>query len=513
MKKLIITMGALAMFSLVAQAVEPLKGDVDFDDYEVGAGIPIETQENGFLFWAGNNGESIVTEENGRKFLKVDTTEGLQRKTTADEKSSAEEGADKFNPADIPGDGGNITISSEVQFTAAEDAPTPDQGDKLIVWAKAPTEEGGAVKLMVTDKTGAHETDTVVAADTWYNLQIVSVATGAGLTTSTEFTVKISQGEDEPVAVTVGREEATFVSCLRDGDPAAHTIESVGFKGTGAVDNIAFTKEEGIVAEKFSFTATVNDRTDVPGLSSMTYSVDDGTETALKSGDVVEILCTAQAVTVTAIVYDDSEVTTEGFVKGEEAIALEDGTVYKWTKTISVAGTEADAKVAIDITIRAISGGDEPTPVEPSTSGSVTVTATSEADAISKVALTAPAGVANADAYKAMFAMSATDKGDGTWTVTATLTADGETTLQASVDEAVKVAEILDAKVGTVTIKAVDGFYYYIVGGTEVKAITVNGEAKQAVGATSVELKKPELGETDKAFYRVKVSVMNPAAE
>ena len=256
MKRLLIAMSAAAMMSLCAKAdAEPtLLGGMDFESgYTAGDPIVPGASDPGsasLFFWAGSNGESYVAEEEtdmagvSNKFLKVDTTTNVLVRQTAVLNASA------VAPVDI-GDG-DITVSAKVQFTAmdADSAPTPSEGDKLIVWARAPEEgaENQDIKLMVTSKGTSqgeiltNETDFVVLPDTWYNLAIVAVKSGGSLTESSSFTVKIAAAGSEPAAVTVGGVAATFKSLLPEGDPAAQTIASIGFKGTGAVDDIVFEK-------------------------------------------------------------------------------------------------------------------------------------------------------------------------------------------------------------------------------------------------------------------------------
>lgn len=256
MKKLLIAMSAAAMFSLCAKAdtTPTLLGSMDFETgYSAGAPIAtgsvdpsnLDPNPNQLVFWAGDNGESQIAVEGENKYLKVDTTAVLTRKTAA-----LDEDTNPVDPVEIGT--GDITVSSKVQFTAADEAPVPDEGDKLIVWAKAPDEDdpnSTTTNLMVTAKTANgvvtnFVTDVLVDAETWYDLEIKAVATGSKGEgdASVAFTVSIAPSGSTLEAVTVDDQPATFKSLLATSDPAAQTIASIGFKGTGAVDDIVFAK-------------------------------------------------------------------------------------------------------------------------------------------------------------------------------------------------------------------------------------------------------------------------------
>ena len=84
----------------------------------------------------------------------------------------------------------------------------------------------------------------------------------------------------------------------------------------------------------------------------------------------------------------------------------------------------------------------------------------------------------------------------------------GEDALQAQVNTDVTTADVakdfVDATAGAATVTTTPGFYYYVVGGTEVGTIATKGERKLATTG-STELQKPALGTTTKAFYKIGV--------
>lgn len=383
MKKLLIAMSAAAMFSLCAKAdtTPTLLGSMDFESYEVGA--PITTaQEGGLQFWTNASvgttnetvnvgGESQIAVEgdgeSANKYLKVDTTETLVRQT-------AELNASEIAPVSTTN--ADVIVSAKVQFTAADDAPEAAEGDKLIVWAKAPDENDpqGTTNLMVMAKTVVGEntivtnfvTDTHVDAETWYDLEIKAVATGSvdEGDPSVAFTVSIARSGSglTPAAVTVDGQATTFKSLLATSDPAAQTIASIGFKGTGAVDDIVFAKK---AAEKFKVTVSA------PGVVGTDYGMGDDL-VGLAEFDVgtteVEIYVLATA---------DKTITCN--ISGATIGATPDSDGFR-TVTIPTASVAANATVEVTITVTAGGGTDVPEIVVPEggTVAGVIAAATSE---------------------------------------------------------------------------------------------------------------------------------------
>ena len=253
MKKLMIAMSVATMAALCAQAGIPGNpGDydsgIDFQDTALGnLDVTAPDVTDGPVLWATTatleegKVESIVvaesTGENANKYLKVDETVPLQRLAGTLIAGDEETGTpDNVIPA-----GKNITISSKVQFTAADEAPTVSDGDKLLVWMQAAAEAEGDTPakkagIMVTDATGTtmikeianEDVETFTAA--WHTLVIKSTVTGEEGLETLAFTVTLD-------GVTA---EKTFASLVEYTSGAATTISSIGFQGTGAVDDIGF---------------------------------------------------------------------------------------------------------------------------------------------------------------------------------------------------------------------------------------------------------------------------------
>ena len=242
MNKLMIALSATAMFSLCANAEDTKASGVNFEDLPVGA---LDTTEDdagltdGIKYWMGTGEvESQIvqgTSDDGNttKFLKVDETEPLTRTMNGKEADATT----------VPTDGG-VYIKTKVQFTAADEAPEAVDGDKLLVWLKQieddPETEADETDtvLMVTDKTGAVATDAKVGTTDWYDLEIRATQSGEEGLEVLGFTVAINGTEVN--------EGQVFQSIVPYTSTAATTIASVGFKGTGNVDDIefgTFTKE------------------------------------------------------------------------------------------------------------------------------------------------------------------------------------------------------------------------------------------------------------------------------
>ena len=126
-------MSAAAMFSLCAKA-DTLLGGIDFETgYSAGDSISVDASDpdtQSLHFWTGDAGESTIAadENTANKYLKVDTTAPLVRQTAtnASEIAAVEIGT------------GDITVSSKVQFTAADEAPEITTGDEIITPTPTP---------------------------------------------------------------------------------------------------------------------------------------------------------------------------------------------------------------------------------------------------------------------------------------------------------------------------------------------------------------------------------------
>lgn len=357
MKKLMIAMGAAAIFTLGAQGeVIPtvLQGGMDFEGYDVGAVISASTdpgdQTGGRVFWGSDGESSVVVVAEDNKYLSLDTTQPLLRKTS-------EESAESVKPVAIPANGGEIIISSKVQFTAAATAPEyVENVDKLLVWAKEPEEgaEDQSIKLWVTSmqdngKIEPAETACVIDLAKWYDLEIKAVKDeNPSALSPIKFTVSI-KAEDAEVATEVG----TYVSMVSSGKGGASTIEAVGFKGTGAVDDIAFKSVTGEVA------APVRVEVDFPADVEVFVGEEEQASYEAPLTDLVV------GETVVLLVSVEGEGATVSAKVGDTSLTPEyDADLEMWKIQYELKAADAEAGVTITITVESPDPGPDPDPTE-----------------------------------------------------------------------------------------------------------------------------------------------------
>lgn len=242
MKKLMIAMTTIASLALVVKAEATNLGGEDFNKMNLDATISTAV---GSSYWTRSNGategESMVKGDESNHYLKVDESETLMR-TICDQQDSV-----KTQP--ITADA-NVIVAAKVQFTAADEVPQIDDGVKVAIWLKATeadsetgtlamtnlvvsaAELDGNNDLVLTDYVIDSETFSV-EEKTWYDL---TVTTSVSAEDMTEVVVSINAEGNEPTVL------GTYLSRVQTGDYKS-TITGVGFKGTGAVDDIAFTSE------------------------------------------------------------------------------------------------------------------------------------------------------------------------------------------------------------------------------------------------------------------------------
>lgn len=236
--------------------------DLEDEAYRVWGSIP--DLESGVAVVSNWNGEYEVADGNNQ-YLKLDSAPLISRYAQAG-----------GTAVDI-GDG--LYIDTLVQFTAADSAPTPEgEGDKLCIWLRddkgAEVSENETFTLMVTagfveDDMGNvfptnYATSTTIENNSWHRLQVKVLAdidsegsdnlgdgfvvfidgTAVATTTCPIDANYISDYTLNPRAAEYFNEGAyaIFPSMLKSGG----TITSLSFKGTGAVDNIAFSNGDDI---------------------------------------------------------------------------------------------------------------------------------------------------------------------------------------------------------------------------------------------------------------------------
>ena len=354
MKKLIIAMSAATMAALCAQAgqigiTEGFEGrqtkPLDVNEDDTGA----TTKDTYWSRAEGKTGDSVVTAyktaptAGNTKFLSVDETDVLTRSAAKSTEVTADTG---------------VAVSTKVRFTAADQAPTAAPGDKILVWAKAPDEgTDGPAKLMVTalgtdesdtetfGKAKAYDTGVTVTTgdDDWYDLEITAQAADANAASPIVFTVKL----DETVI------DGSYLSLVLTDEVGDKTISSIGFQGTGKVDDIAFNTVADVPPTTVEVSGTVSG-----------YNQDAKYEVVFQDAAGEDVVAPAVGdtfkVVVTGALATD-KVTCEGltFAYADEL----------WTAEYTV--TEADGKAGAKVfTVTVAQGeGPVPTPITPDVTG------------------------------------------------------------------------------------------------------------------------------------------------
>ena len=285
-------------------------------------------------------------------------------------------------------------IDTLVQFTATEEAPTTfEDGAKLAMWLQA-TDNGdgtattnlyvrGASITVPTDESVLTATaanvalDATVEAGTWYRLTVkaVTVAAADTQTPITAFAIYIDGVLVNPVTSFVPQAwidyirameanlESTYFSItdmdllktslvpsVTAGAAGDESLYGVGFKGTGAIDSIAWTDEDLFPSVAPGFTLTIAMSGGVTAaeytIGDVTADVEGGKIAGLEANTVVTVAAktiadeylapAAQTVTVTA----DATINLAGVAfadvttTGDAAITEGNkNTILAWAKT------------------------------------------------------------------------------------------------------------------------------------------------------------------------------------
>ena len=233
----------------------------------------------------------------GDKYLALSTEGGTLWRSLAAGKKAETDIANKLGPAQNVPDGG-LYIDTMVQFTPAEDGGDPEMAkdddgnyiDKLAIWLDV-NAETGATNLCVLARSydynseGALATDptryTLVAADgsemaiqpgVWYQLTVKATkivdneslgmipgfqifVDGKAMKATTapvgETLLQMIQSmlSEENFALLAGNKLFPSLATMGEGGATA-TLQAVGFKGSGALDNLSISETEPQPAEK-----------------------------------------------------------------------------------------------------------------------------------------------------------------------------------------------------------------------------------------------------------------------
>ena len=430
------------------------------------------------------------TNKANNTYLKVDTSnEVLYRSVEAVDDVNA------LNAGTEIGVGG-LYFDANVQFTASNAEPDYDSADKLVVWLYN-NEDAGTTNLMVTAgvwdnddgiyKPHDFEIDGTYSADTWYRLTVKAMIDG-GLT---KFVVYV---DDEQLKV--GGTAAVFNSLVQTGDNKA-TLTAVGFKGTGAVDNLVWTTDNPFPVVEPTTVALTVELTDDDGVfNSLTAQVGDAVAAEVNVDNPAPIVAAVDdVITFVAKVYAGYTPTVQGYEvqKSAEPITIDDqDDGYAYTFTVTVDQTMVDDGLTLTIEVTADGGEEVPeeAKVDPA-GGSVTVKAANEEVAAAAVTAKGVDGTVYPASQK-YYNKTVTPNGDN-WDVTVTL---NTTALEEDVDAAVAAA-LEDLDEAEVALPA--GFYYMVESGTDVSIST------KAYGtSTGAKIEIGGLGE-NAGFFKVSV--------
>ncbi len=352
MKKLIMAMGAAAMFSLSASAADTLVSSVDFENLTAGT-FDVNADDYGTeiysKYWlsAGTiSGSSMIVNgadagnSNTSMYLSVDETDTLYRMVN-------ERDATTTNTVSTTA---GVYLQTKVQFTATDEDPTPETGDKILVWLQESTlaDDTTTNILYVTansalkDNTVTHYAVTNIEVNTtaWYTLEIRAEQDSSGYTV---FTVSIDG--------TTVNDGQTFTSLVTSGDQKSE-IAALGFKGTGNIDDLSFGTYDIAAAATFTLTATVaGDATDVGNVGVYV----DGEDAGMANGTVDGVLCSASSVVLYLV---DESFTTVTCTIGESNYNMalgEAGTDYDglWIVTIPTEVYSSVEEVSVTVTATA----------------------------------------------------------------------------------------------------------------------------------------------------------------
>ena len=401
--------------------------------------------------------------------------------------------------------GEGLYIDTMVKFSPAEEAPTPDEGDKLVVWLKETPGENdnpSTYTLMVTagffdsDDMGdisevkSYPTDAVVVPDRWYNLKVKAIENvdtegysaegiagfvvliGGTVVKTTEPTASSIDSYGETKYVDANAETyAIFPSCMKSGMVGSTTISQLAFSGSGAIDTVGAFQgdcDPDPVVQTYEVTYT--------GAENATVVTDPADTTALAAGATV-------AFTVTPAENYEYATTPSGWTAGANGAITMTYTVVAGENVVTIPAPTAKSTDVIDP-----ASGDV----------AVTVTAASEdaAKTAAKALVSVPAGATvDAAVYAEYFDYSAVAGEAGKYTVSITGVKE---TVKAGVLEAA-VERLTDDEATTIAVPA--GLYYSItpstglpISGTAVKGLSTGG---------TVPVAKPG---TTAGFYEVKVS-------
>ena len=298
MKNLTFALACASTFALFAAIDVP---KADFEKYAVGdkvSGMAEPDKQLPYWLYEGASGsddgstvkayggENLAApttgDAAGDKYLELSTEGGTLWRSLAEGNTTGTDIADKLGAAQALPAGG-LYIDTMVQFTPTEDGGAPETtgGDKLAIWLNVDSSSGAPVtNLMVKAghvyRDGSEVVDPMpfvlegtsgVVPGTWYRLTVKaipdvtkSIADGHRNTGVTGYQILLD-GQALSTKATVFESsyiDWAFEDWLEDADKAllqsgtvfagldgfvtASTLQAVGFKGSGALDNLSISE-------------------------------------------------------------------------------------------------------------------------------------------------------------------------------------------------------------------------------------------------------------------------------
>lgn len=301
MKNLTFALACASTFALFAEIKAPTAGfespTYKAGDKVVGEGSP--TEEGGtFWFYDGVSssedgstvkaygGDNLAApppdDKPGTQYLELSTEGGTLWRSLAAGNTAATDIAGKLGPAHTIDSEKGLYIDTMVQFTPTEDGGAPDTtgDDKLAIWLNVDSSgEAPVTNLMV--KAGWKDANDVfsstnfvltgkkVDAGTWYRLTVEAVDNvyspfdgtyyyripafaikldgeylrAAQSTVDAAYALSMKQSEmfssDVYNKITTGK---LFLSLVQGSPEVPSTLQAVGFKGSGALDNLSISE-------------------------------------------------------------------------------------------------------------------------------------------------------------------------------------------------------------------------------------------------------------------------------
>lgn len=297
MKNLTFALACASTFALFAEIKAPPAG---FEEYEAGAKVANAVEPGSqFTYWLyegasgsedgstvkayGDNLAAPAGSGQNQKYLELSTEGGTLWRSLAEVKQM-ENGSATLGDAHTIDPEKGLYIDTMVQFTPTEDGGAPETtgGDKLAIWLNVDSSGDKPVtNLMV--KAGWRDANDVfsstnfvltgkkVDAGTWYRLTVEAVDNvyspyqGTYFYRIPAFAIKLD-GEylratqstvDAAYALVMKQSEMfssdvynkittgeLFLSLVQGSPEVPSTLQAVGFKGSGALDNLAITEAE-----------------------------------------------------------------------------------------------------------------------------------------------------------------------------------------------------------------------------------------------------------------------------